>query len=830
MSTDAEKIRHSADPATDVRQPQLTGAPQSPAPKESPAPKVSQGPMESSGSEAASKTPGLLKSLAGHARNFIKAHNGPLTRELVREPGQFGLGQLPLAILPEATTTAVCGFCSTGCGLRLLLKDGEAVGLVPAKDYPVNAGMACPKGWEALAVLDSADRGTVPLLKSPDGKRSPVAWDDALRTMVEQFRRIQSSHGSDAVAFLSTGQMATEEMALLGAVAKFGLNIKHGDGNTRQCMATAVVAYKQSFGFDAPPYTYADFEASDCLVFVGANPAIAHPILWERVTRNRNDAEIIVVDPRRTETAMGATLHLPCYPKADIDLFYGLAHLFIRNDWIDRSFVDAHTNGFAEYAQFVEAFTPERVGKSTRLGTAAIIDLAHRIRARERVSFWWTMGVNQSHQGTRTAQAIINLALLTGNIGRPGTGANSITGQCNAMGSRLFSNTTNLLGGYDFGNPEHREKVSRILEISPSSIPNEAGWAYPEIVEGILRGKIRGLWVIATNPAHSWINQGQFRDILGRLDFLVVQDMYHSTETAAVADLYLPAAGWGEKDGTFINSERRIGVHKKVRKAPGQALADFSIFRLVAEYAGVSEMFARWTDPEAAFQIMKELSAGQPCDFSGIESYHHLDRSGGIQWPFTPADALTSGHAQSDHETLRTDDETLETRSQPHEDAVTFDSINGDFTQRRLFADGQFFHPDGKARFMFEMPRPLPEPPSERYPFILLTGRSSAAVWHTRTRTDKSAVLKKLAPTSAYVEINPLDARGLRLIAGQSVMVESQRGNTQAKAVITAGVPVGQLFMPMHDEGTNELTDAVFDPYSRQPAYKACAVRISTVE
>src|SRR5438034_5076631 len=223
------------------------------------------------------------------------------------------------------------------------------------------------------------------------------------------------------------------------------------------------------------------------------------------------------------------------------------------------------------------------------------------------------MGVNQSHEATRTAQSIINLALMTGNIGRPGTGANSITGQCNAMGSRLFSNTTNLLGGHDFANPEHREKGAATLGIHSASIPDRASWAYDQIIEGILQEKIKGLWVIATNPAHSWINQHMLRDVLSRLEFLVVQDMYHTTETAQMADLVLPAAAWGEKDGTFINSERRIGLIKKVAKAPGQALADFSIFRLIAEYWGCASMFDRWTDPEAAFHFLKELSRGQPC-------------------------------------------------------------------------------------------------------------------------------------------------------------------------------------------------------------------------
>ncbi|MHC5544760.1 molybdopterin-dependent oxidoreductase, partial [Singulisphaera rosea] len=266
------------------------------------------------------------------------------------------------------------------------------------------------------------DRATVPLLRDAEGRRNPVDWQTALETMVERIKAIQARHGDDSVAFLGTGQLPTEELALLGALGKFGMGMVHGDGNTRQCMATAVVAYKQAFGFDAPPYTYQDLEESDCLVLIGSNMCIAHPIMWERVMRNPHRPEIIVVDPRRTETAMNATLHLPIKPKSDLVLLYGLANLLIQSGAIDRTFIDAHTTGFDEFAAFVRRFPPGGVGYETGMGIDILQDVAERIRKGKRVSFWWTMGVNQSHEGVRTAQALINLALMTGNIGRPGTG------------------------------------------------------------------------------------------------------------------------------------------------------------------------------------------------------------------------------------------------------------------------------------------------------------------------------------------------------------------------------------------------------------------------
>jgi assimilatory nitrate reductase catalytic subunit len=728
------------------------------------------------------------------ARELLHQRTGVLTSELVRDPGGFGLGQVPRRLAPDATTTAVCGFCSTGCGLEIHLKEGEAVNLSPARDYSVNRGAACPKGWEALTPLRAKDRATVPLLRTERGRLEPVSWRAALDTFTLRMKSIQQRHGRAAVAFLGSGQIPTEEIALLGALAKFGMGLVHGDANTRQCMATAVVAYKEAFGFDAPPYTYRDFEESDVLLFVGSNLCIAHPILWEHVCKNPNRPEIIVVDPRRTETAMAATQHLPLRPKSDLALLYGIANLLIERGYVDRRFVADHTSGFEAFRDHVRAYDLERTTRESGLDPALVERAVETVGRGKRVSFWWTMGVNQSHEGVRVAQAIINLALLTGNIGRPGTGANSITGQCNAMGSRLFSNTTNLIGGHDFRDAQHRAKVASILGIEESIIPKQPGLAYDQIMEAVLAGKIRGLWVVATNTAHSWINQADAQDILSRLEFLVVQDMYYSTETAQMAHLVLPSAGWGEKQGTFINSERRFGLLKKVARAPGEALADFYIFKLIAEAWGVADMFESWADPEAVFQILRKLSAGRPCDITGIRDYAMLDELRGVQWPL------------------------------PEGASVEPES------ERRLFEDGRFYHADGRARFVFEPPRPPPEPTCDKYPLLLLTGRGSSSQWHTQTRTGKSAVLRKLYPEEPYVEVSPVDATAHGLAPSDWVIVESRRGTLRARAHVTHVVRPGQVFVPMHYARANQLTFAAFDPYSRQPAYKHCAVRLRRAE
>lgn len=761
--------------------------------------------------------------------DLLHQTTGPLTRELLLTPGSFGLGQVPDKAAPDAIATTVCGYCSTGCGLNVHMRDGEAVSLTPRTEYPVNLGMACPKGWEALAVLDAPDRATQPLLRDANGQLVPIDWPLALTVFKQKFQAIQAEHGPESVAFLGTGQLTTEELAFLGCLAKFGMGMRHGDGNTRQCMATAAVAYKQSFGFDAPPYTYADFEESDTIILIGSNLCIAHPIMWERVMRNPHKPQIIVIDPRRTETAMAATLHLPAYPKSDQTLLYGVARELIHRGWIDRNYIAAHTSGFEEFAEFVEAYTLDIVSTETGLSASLIEELVQRIHHGKRVSLWWTMGVNQSHQGVRTAQAIINLALMTGNMGRPGTGANSITGQCNAMGSRLYSNTSSLIGGREFTKAEDRAHVARILAIDEARIPTQNSWAYHEILDGILKGQIKGLWVACTNTAHSWINQDYARDVLSRLDFLVVQDMYTTTETAQMADLVLPAAGWGEKDGTFINSERRIGVVRKVARAPGQALSDLSIFRLLAETWGCDEMFSRWTSPAAVFEILQELSVGQPCDMSGMGSYSEIDAAGGMQWPWRKG-LEVSGEGLVTEGALSSGGFVLSERPLAAGSSLAPQpsSLNPQPPpERRLFEDGQYYHPDRRAKFLFEEPRDLPEPTNDQYPLLLLTGRGTASQWHTQTRTAKSAVLRKLYPQSVYLEINPTDARALGIAPHDRVEIRSRRGAISAVAMLTATVPPGQVFLPMHYVETNRLTDAVFDPYSKQPAYKACAVRVS---
>ena len=724
---------------------------------------------------------------------FFKQHSGPLTRDLVQEPGNFGLGKIPSRLKPSSTATSICGYCATGCQLKIHLDErGEAINLSPQAGYPVNLGMACPKGWQALDPLDSPDRATLPLLRDEAGKLTATDWPTALDVFTTRLKAIQEKHGRESVAFLSTGQIPLEEMAFLGCLFKFGMGFLHCDANTRQCMATAVTAYKQSFGFDAPPATYADFEESDVIVLIGANLCIAHPILWQRVMRNPRNPQVIVIDPRATETAQAATQHVALKPKGDLALLYALAHCILRDGRVDAASL-ANTEGIEDFTEFLKDYSPAEVTDRTGQTVEVIEELARTVSdPNKRVSWWWTMGVNQSHEGVRTAQAIINLCLITGNIGKPGTGPNSITGQCNAMGSRLFSNTTSLVGGHDFSDAAHREKVAAGLGIPLANIPSDYPLAYDQILAAAESGKIKALWIVATNPFHSWIDSGRLAVLREKLEFLVVQDMYATTESAQVADLVLPAAGWGEKDGCFINSERRIGTLKTVRKAPGQALSDFRIFRLIANAWGCGDLFEKWTNPEAAFKLLRDLTKDRPCDITGIAGYEMIDQLGGIQWPFP------SGSA----------------------------GVSATSSERRLFEDGVYYTPNGKAKFLFSPPAEMPEPVDFEFPFLLLTGRGTSSQWHTQTRTGKSDILKKLYPEHVYLEIHPADARKLRVKEGDPVTVRSRRGEITVAVYLAPTVQRGQIFIPMHYPEVNNLTHSAFDPHSRQPNYKACAVAV----
>lgn len=684
---------------------------------------------------------------------------------------------------------STCNYCSIACNLDFHVDKNTICSITPTKNYPVNQGFCCIKGLNLDKQNTLFPNPVLPLLKNAKGKFEQISWEDAFSTFAQHIKALQAQYGKKSVAFISTGQLLTEEMALLGHIARDYLGID-GDGNTRLCMATSVVAHKQSFGFDAPPYTLEDLELSDTIIFIGANPVVAHPILWGRVSKNKH-AQLIVIDPRKSETAAHANLWLPIKPKTDLTLLYTVANVLIEKDWINHDYINKYTEHFDEFKTFLQAYTLEDVQEKTGISAGEVLHLATLIHEGKRVSFWWTMGVNQSFQAVRTAQAIINLALMTGNIGRPGTGPNSITGQCNALGSRLFSNTTGLYGGGEYTNVMRRKVVAEALNMPEELLPTAPSIPYNKIIEEIHLGKIKGLWIACTNPASSWINNKDFIDAAKRLEFFVVQDIYAHTETTELCHLILPSTSGLKKQGCIINTERRLSAVTPVLQKEGEEKTDYDILLGIGKALGMGKLLEGWQTPRDAFETIKKCTKGAPSDITGI-TYEAITHSQGVQWPFKEGEILKSN-------------------------------------QRRLFEDGIYYTPSGKAQFIFEAA--VPPPPeaivSQEYPYLLNTGRGTVGQWHTLTRTREIPAVYTITSHEAYVEMNPVLGEKLNIQDQEWITIHSSTGISKSFRVrFSKNIGENHLFAPMHYPEANALLPSIFDPYSKEPSYKMVAVNV----
>ncbi|WP_332833566.1 molybdopterin-dependent oxidoreductase [Clostridium perfringens] len=685
---------------------------------------------------------------------------------------------------------STCNYCALACNLDFYTEDGKIKRVVPTPHYPVNKGFSCIKGLNLDKQCTKFNGSKKPLLKMKDGERKAIEWKEAFEIFASKMTAIQEKYGKESVAYISTGQLPTEEMALLGHVGRSYMGI-NGDGNTRLCMASAVVAYKQSFGFDAPPYTLKDLELSDTIFFIGANPVIAHPIAWGRVRKNK-DAKIITIDPRKSETAMNSDMWIDIKTKGDLALFYTLANVLIEKGWIDQDYIDNYTEGFEDFKEHVKKYTLEDVEERTGISKMRVLELAKIIHEGKRVSFWWTMGVNQSYEAVRTAQAIINLALITGNMGREGTGANSLTGQCNAMGSRMFSNTTALYGGGEYNNQERRKVVADILGMDENMLPTKPTLDYEQIIKGINKGEIKGLWVVCTNPRHSFSNNEEFKKAMKNLDFFVVQDIYEDTDSSEECDLYLPSVPAIKKEGFLINTERRLSALVPVLEKEEDELSDYEILLGIGEALGMGSLLDKWRTPEDAFKLLRECSKGMPCDITGV-SYERLRDSKGVQWPCREGEELESD-------------------------------------ERRLFEDGKYYTPSGKAKFIFEDVTKNPNATNEEFPFNLNTGRGTVGQWHTHTRTREIKAVTNIVSQKAYVDINRKDAERLNIKENDEVLIHSSNGHTsEFIARLTDNLKEKDLYAPIHYIETNLLTPSVFDPYSKEPSYKTVQVNIEKV-
>lgn len=682
---------------------------------------------------------------------------------------------------------STCNFCALDCNIDFYVEDNKIVKVVPTKGYPVNDGFSCIKGLSLDKQQTVVKGSKLPKVRQKDGSFKTMEWDDTFKYVADKFIEIKEKYGSESIAGISTGQLTLEEFALLGHVMRNHLKANL-DGNTRLCMATAVVAHKQSYGFDSPPYTLNDVELSDTVILIGANPVVAHPILWDRIRSNKNK-KLIVIDPRKSETAQHADYWYGLKGKSDLALFYTVANILIEKGYVNKEYIENYTEGYEDFKEFAKAYTLEKGSEITGLKEEQILELVELIHEGKRVSFWWTMGVNQGYEAVRTAQAIINLALMTGNIGRPGTGANSLTGQCNAMGSRAYSNTAGLYGGGDFDNPVRRKRVAEVLGVDESVLAQKPTAPYNVIVEKIISGEIKALWVVCTNPRHSWTNNKTFMKAVENLELFVVQDIYDDTDSAKICDVYLPVVPGIKKEGSYINTERRISAMRPALEKEENEKTDYEVMLGIGKALGMGDLLDKWQTPRDAFNLMKECSRNMPCDMTGVD-YDGLVDSNGIQWPFREGEELKED-------------------------------------QRRLFEDNLFYTPSKKAKFVFEDVRENPLPTSEEFPLIFNTGRGTVGQWHTQTRTREVRFIEDVSIETAYIFMNTKLAEEKNIKENDMIRVNSINGESADFMVkITDNQRYEELYAPMHYLECNKLTPSIYDPYSKEPSYKTTPINI----
>jgi assimilatory nitrate reductase catalytic subunit len=682
-----------------------------------------------------------------------------------------------------------CGYCSTGCSIEVGLNaQGKPVAGRGVADAPVNQGKLCIKGIFEHELFDSANRGTTPLLRERaiDPYRE-TSWDEALDYSAAEIARIQQKYGRDSVAIVSTGQLLTEEFYTLGKLTRGVIGTNNYDGNTTLCMASAVSGYKRSFGSDGPPGCYDDFDDTECLLAIGSNLPEQHPIIYWRLKMalERRKFPVIVVDPRVTMFAQMADIHLPVTPGTDLVLLNALAHVILSEGLEDRAYIDAHTQGFDEFAELVEQYDPTTAAAICGIDEDTIRNVARLYGKAGAAMTIWTMGINQSTHGSDGVVAANNLNLITGNIGKPGGTSLSITGQCNAMGTREWSSCSGLPGYRALEKEQDRNTIADFWGIDPDFFPKRRGLFMTDIFPAIETGEIKALWLIATNPLTSMPNTPRIRKTLEKLEFMIVQDAYVDVEATQYSHVYLPAALWGEKEGVFTNTERRVNLVRKVVEPRGNSKPDLWIFNEFAKRFEQGRKIRFPETPAEVFDELRTLSKGRMLDYSGM-THDEIEFRRGIQWPY-PEGAEAGAP--------------------------------------RLYADGKFQYPDGKAKLIALPFIDNNERPDGDYPFWCNSGRV-VEHFHTRTRTGKIGNLNKFSPTP-YMEMNPDAARKLGIEHMTYARLVSRRGDAVVLAQLTQRVPPNMIFIPFHfHECVNRLTLGLLDPYSRQPAFKHCAVRI----
>ena len=702
-------------------------------------------------------------------------------------------------------TRSTCAYCGVGCGVIIEHDGARITGVRGDPDHPANRGKLCTKGSTLHLTTAGSTRITQPQLRlAREEDRRDVDWDTAFSHAAERFSAIIREHGPDAVAFYVSGQLLTEDYYVFNKLARALVGTNQIDTNSRLCMSSAVSGYKRSLGADCVPGCYEDIDHADLFFIAGANPAWAHPVLYRRIeaARAANPAlRTIVVDPRRTDTARDADLHLQILPGTDIALYLGMLHILVWEGFIDRRFIDAHTTGFETLRDRVRDFTPAVAAGLCGITPAQLVEAAQLFGKSAAVTSLWCQGLNQSSHGTDANCALINLHLATGQIGRPGAGPFSLTGQPNAMGGREVGAMATLLTAHrDLANATDRDAVANFWGIG--AIPDKPGLPAAELFDALHDGRIKAVWIACTNPAQSMPDQQKIEAALAKAEFVVVQESFVDAETAAFADLLLPAATWGEKGGTVTNSERCISRVRPAVSPPGAARADWWIAMRFAQALGralgrdaETQRLFGWSSVAEVYDEHAASTQGRDLDITGL-SHDRLDAEGSLQWPVP--DATSRG-------------------------------------TQRLFTDHRFAHADGRARFIDTPHRAPVERVDARHPFSLNTGRLRDQ-WHGMTRTGTVAGLFQHAP-EPVVHVHPSDMARRRLVAGDIVSLRSRRGELRVQVAASDEQAPGQLFLPMHwgrrslvGGGANRLVAGHVDPVSRQPEFKHTAVRLERLE
>jgi anaerobic selenocysteine-containing dehydrogenase len=721
---------------------------------------------------------------------------------------------------------------SNGDGLDIAVKDGRMVGVRGRVDDRVNRGRLDPKdlfGWQANA---SADRLTTPLVRE-NGELVAADWDTAMGRIVDRTKHLLDSHGPSSIGFYTSGQLFLEEYYTLGVIAHGAIGTNHVDGNTRLCTATAAQALKESFGCDGQPGSYTDVDHADVIALFGHNVAETQTVLWMRMLdRLAGDSPpaVICVDPRQTPVARHATVHLAPLPGTNVALMNSLLHEIIRNDWIDHDYVAAHAVGFDELHKRVAEFPPERAADICRVPVEDIRHAARLLGTATRLLSTVLQGFYQSNQATAAAVQVNNLHIVRGMLGRPGCGILQMNGQPTAENTRECGADGDLAGFRNWSNDRHIAELAQLWNIEKRQIPHYAPPTHAmQMFRYAEQGTLRLLWVSATNPAVSLPELGRIRSILAqdRL-FLVVQDIF-LTETAALADVVLPAAAWGEKIGILTNADRTVHLSEKAVEPPGDARADLEIFLDFARRMGFRDKdgqpFPHWHDAESAFEAWKMCSAGRPCDYTGL-TYDKLRGSAGIQWPCNADNPegterlYAEGHFWADPDYC---------------EAYGKDLITGAPLEPTEY---RAMNPAGKAIIKAAEYVPPHEFPTSEHPFVLITGRTLYH-FHTRTKTGRAPQLQASAP-APWVEVSRGDAAQMDIAEGDMVEVRTPRGSVVA-ACRVSNIRDGVLFVPFHygywdvdgaqghHRAANELTITDWDPCSKQPIFKTAAAQLQRI-